>query len=60
MLAKENFTRRQSCVNLWVVDTRHVHATAYEDEEMFHARFDRSYRNTSGYKLDKPLPRRDA
>ena len=54
ILAKETFIRRQPCVNLWIVNTNHVHATAYEDSEMFQYAFDRSYRNTTGFKLDKP------
>lgn len=54
ILAKETFVRRQPCVNLWIVNTKDVHATEYEDSEMFHYTFDRSYRNTTGFKLDKP------
>jgi len=55
IMAKESFTRRQPCVNLWIVNTRHVHATAYGDEDMFQYTFERSYRNTYGFKLDKPI-----
>ncbi len=54
LLAKENFIRREPCVNLWIVDTRNIHSTAYEDEDMFAYTFDRDYRNTSGFKLAKP------
>jgi ring-1,2-phenylacetyl-CoA epoxidase subunit PaaB len=54
ILAKENFVRRQPCVNLWIVDTRQVHATDSEDDAFFEYAFDRGYRNTWGYKLDKP------
>ena len=54
VLAKENFARRQPCVNIWIARTDHVVATAYEDEDMFKYTFDRSYRNTTGFRLDKP------
>lgn len=54
VLAKENFARRQSCVNIWIVNTEHVHATGYGDEKIFEFTFNRDYRNTTGYKLRKP------
>ena len=54
LLAKETFVRRQACVNLWVVDTRNIHATESEDDAFFQYTFDRQYRNTTGFKLDKP------
>ena len=54
LLAKETFLRRQACVNLWVVDTRNIHATESEDDALFVYSFDRRYRNTTGFRLDKP------
>jgi ring-1,2-phenylacetyl-CoA epoxidase subunit PaaB len=54
ILAKESFVRRQPCVNLWIVNTNDVHATPSEDDALFAFAFDRSYRNTFGFKLDKP------
>jgi len=55
ILAKETFTRRQPCVNLWIVNTQDIHSTRYEDEAIFQSTFDRSYRNTTGFKLEKPV-----
>jgi ring-1,2-phenylacetyl-CoA epoxidase subunit PaaB len=54
LLAKENFIRREPCVNLWIVNTEDIHATASEDDALFQYTFDRTYRNTTGFKLDKP------
>lgn len=49
VLAKENFARRGACVNLWVVPTRHVHATAYEDADIFVHTTDKLYREPAGF-----------
>jgi ring-1,2-phenylacetyl-CoA epoxidase subunit PaaB len=51
LLAKEQFARRQACVNLWVVPTDAIHATAYEDDDMFIHGTDKSYREAFGYKV---------
>ncbi|MBX6353274.1 MAG: phenylacetic acid degradation protein [Thermoflavifilum sp.] len=48
-VARENFTRRGSAVNLWVVRRRDIAATPYEDEDFFAREFDRKYREVSGY-----------
>ncbi|SFX57881.1 ring-1,2-phenylacetyl-CoA epoxidase subunit PaaB [Thermoactinomyces sp. DSM 45891] len=46
-LARENFTRREQIIQIWVVQRTHVHSSAEAD---FHAReMDRSYREVSGY-----------
>lgn len=50
ILAKENFLRRDPCVNLWVVQREHIHATSYSDPDFFAQETDRSYRLLSGYK----------
>ncbi len=49
VLAKENFARRGGCVNLWVVESAHIHATAYEDADVFEHTTDKSYREPAGY-----------
>ena len=35
VLAKENYTRRDPCVNLWVVRADQIHATTSDAVEMF-------------------------
>ena len=44
VLAKEQFGRREQCANLWVVKSQDVHATSYEDSDMFLHAFDKNYR----------------
>lgn len=51
VLAKEQFGRREQCANLWVVRSAEVHATPYEDADMFLHAFDKSYREGDGYKV---------
>lgn len=51
LLAKEQFARRQACVNLWVVPTTAIVATGYEDADMFEHGTDKSYREAFGYKV---------
>ena len=51
LFAKEQFGRREQCANLWVVRTADVHATSYEDADMFQHAFDKSYRESSGYRV---------
>lgn len=50
VFAKEQYARRMKCVNLWVVPTSAIHATEYEDADMFEPATDRSYREAFGYK----------
>ncbi|MEZ4686341.1 MAG: hypothetical protein R3B47_09815 [Bacteroidia bacterium] len=35
LFAKEQFGRREQCANIWVVKTTDVHATSYDDADMF-------------------------
>jgi len=53
ILAKENFIRRHPCANIWIVNTNDVHATSYEDSDMYIPGFDRKYRLAAGFKLNK-------
>ncbi|MBX3102593.1 MAG: phenylacetic acid degradation protein [Bacteroidetes bacterium] len=50
LFAKEQYARRFQCVNIWVVRTADVHSTAYDDADMFDPAFDKSYRESHGYK----------
>jgi|GEM_PF-201541 len=51
VLAKEQYGRREQCVNLWVVKTSNVHATRYEDSDMFLHATNKIYREGAGYKV---------
>lgn len=53
MLAKEQFGRRQACVNMWVVPAEHIIATDYADADLFQAGTDKSYREAYGYETTK-------
>jgi len=49
VLAKENFARRGDCVNLWVVPAHAIHATDYEDADVFVHTTDKMYREPGGF-----------
>jgi ring-1,2-phenylacetyl-CoA epoxidase subunit PaaB len=53
LLAKEQFGRRQACVNLWVVPADAITATPYEDADIFEHGTDKSYREAFGYETTK-------
>jgi ring-1,2-phenylacetyl-CoA epoxidase subunit PaaB len=53
LLAKEQYARRQACVNLWVVPASAIVATEYQDEDIFERATDKSYREAWGYKTPK-------
>ncbi|MFQ5424640.1 MAG: 1,2-phenylacetyl-CoA epoxidase subunit B [Phycisphaerae bacterium] len=53
VLAKEQFGRRQACVNMWVVPAEAITATAYEDADMFEHGSDKSYREAFGYETTR-------
>lgn len=53
ILAKEQFSRRQACVNLWVVPAGAIAATEYDDADMFQHGVDKSYREAFGYETTK-------
>ncbi len=53
VLAKEQFGRRQACVNLWVVPIGAISATSYEDADIFQHGSDKSYREAYGYETTK-------
>ncbi len=60
ILAKEQFARRDPCVNLWVVPYTAIGATAYDDAEMFEPATDKSYRFGGSYREQQRVmkPRR--
>lgn len=53
VLAKEQFARRQACVNLWVVPAVAITASRYEDSDIFEHFTDKSYRESWGYKTPR-------
>lgn len=55
LMAKEQFGRRQGCVNLWVVASDDIHATDYEDADIFVHATDKSYREAFGYDTTKRI-----
>ncbi len=59
-LAKEQFARRDPCVNLWVVQYSAIGATAYDDAEIFDPAIDKSYRFGGSYRDQQRImkPRR--
>ncbi len=62
VLAKEQFARRDPCVNLWVVSYSQIGATAYDDADIFEASTDKSYRFGGSYREQQRVmrtPRRD-
>lgn len=59
ILAKEQYARRQACVNLWVVPAEAITATKYEDDDVFVRGTDKSYRESWGYKTPKTTTRHE-
>ena len=53
ILAKEQFARRQACVNIWVVPVDAITATHYDDADIFEHGTDKSYREAFGYETTK-------
>ena len=58
LLAKEQFARRDPCVNLWVVRYADIGATLYEDLDMFEPSTDKSYRFGGSYREQQRVYRR--
>lgn len=49
MLARDQFARRERVVQLWIVPSDHVYATAYEDSDMLFGPMDKDYRNAANF-----------
>jgi ring-1,2-phenylacetyl-CoA epoxidase subunit PaaB len=58
LLAKEQFARRDPCVNLWVVRYADIAATSYDDADMFAPATDKSYRFGGSYREQQRIYRR--
>lgn len=59
LLAKEQYARRQACVNLWVVPAESITATDYGDADIFDRHTDKSYRESWGYQTPKTVRIKD-
>ncbi len=57
ILAKEQYARRQACVNIWVVPIDAITASSYEDDDIFERGTDKSYRESWGYVTPKTTQR---
>ena len=55
VLAKENYTRRDPCVSLWVVRADQIHATGPAAAEMFVPATDKSYRFGGSYRRQRKV-----
>ena len=51
VFAKEQYSRRGQCVNLWVVRTRDVFVTEYEDADIFETTPSKLHREAESYKV---------
>ncbi len=51
LFAKEQFGRRGISANIWVVRTKDVFATEYEDQDIFDTTPEKIYREAGGYKV---------
>ncbi|MCC6683742.1 MAG: phenylacetic acid degradation protein [Bacteroidia bacterium] len=51
LFAKEQYGRRGQSVNIWVVKTREVYTTDYEDSDIFDTVPEKMFREAGGYKV---------
>lgn len=51
LFGKEQFGRRGLSVNIWVVKTRDVFTTDYDDSDIFETVPEKQYREAGGYKV---------
>ena len=51
VFAKEQYGRRKSTANMWVVKTSDIFTFSYDDEDMFKTTPEKSHREASGYKV---------
>jgi ring-1,2-phenylacetyl-CoA epoxidase subunit PaaB len=57
VLAKEQFTRRDPCVSLWVVPYGEIEASAADDAGLFEHATDKSYRFGGSYREQQRVMR---
>jgi ring-1,2-phenylacetyl-CoA epoxidase subunit PaaB len=56
-MARDQFARRLKCVSIWVVNSKNIIATDYQDEDFFAQVTDKSYRDPKAFEApDKELP----
>jgi ring-1,2-phenylacetyl-CoA epoxidase subunit PaaB len=48
-MARDQFARRLKCVSIWVVSTRNITATDYQNEDFFAQVTDKSYRDPKAF-----------
>lgn len=51
LFAKEQYSRRGQCVNLWVTKSSNIFATDYEDADIFETTPDKFHRDPGSYKV---------
>lgn len=51
LFGKDQFGRRGITANIWVVKSRDVFATEYEDQDIFETTPEKQYREAGGYKV---------
>lgn len=51
VFAKEQYSRRGQCVNLWVTKTSDIFATDYDDADIFETTSSKQYREPDAYKV---------
>ncbi len=54
-LARDQFARRLKCVSLWVVRSRDITATDYQNESFFAHVVDKSYRDPKAFEAPDKL-----
>jgi ring-1,2-phenylacetyl-CoA epoxidase subunit PaaB len=57
LFAKEQYGRRGQSVNIWVVKTRDVYTTDYEDSDIFDTVPEKMFREAGGYKVMEKINR---
>ena len=55
VLAKEQYGRRDTCFNIWIVKTTDVYALNTEDSDMFENNRDKKYRLPQGFKVSDKI-----
>lgn len=56
-MARDQFARRLKCVSIWVVNSKDITATDYQDDDFFVQVTDKSYRDPKAFEApDKELP----
>ena len=48
-MARDQFARRLKCTSIWVVNSKHVTATDYQDGDFFAQVTDKSYRDPKAF-----------